>query len=86
MTLTAFWPILLLHGAIGSLKNTDAFLTRLLSKSGLHLSQAAQTSISYLKFRAGEHVIFYRVDGDAIIIIRILHGRMDSTRHLPNNE
>jgi toxin ParE1/3/4 len=37
----------------------------------------------YLKLYAGEHVIFYRVEGDTILIIRILHGRMDSTRHLP---
>ena len=40
----------------------------------------------YLKLYAGEHVVFYRVDGYAVTIIRILHRRMDSTRHLPHNE
>jgi len=37
----------------------------------------------YLKLYAAEHAVFYRIEGDTITIIRILHGRMDSTRHLP---
>lgn len=38
---------------------------------------------AYFKFAAGEHVIFYRADEDIITIIRILHGRMDASQHLP---
>ena len=37
----------------------------------------------YRKYNAGSHVIFYRQADDAVIeIVRILHGRMDTERHL----
>ncbi|GAB2454554.1 type II toxin-antitoxin system RelE/ParE family toxin [Nocardia tengchongensis] len=36
----------------------------------------------YFKIAAGSHVAFYRVTADAIIIVRILHQRMDVDRHL----
>ena len=32
--------------------------------------------------RAGQHYIFYRLDGDTIFILRILHSKMDFSRHL----
>lgn len=32
--------------------------------------------------KAGEHRIVYRVSRDAIVVIRILHARMDPKRHL----
>ncbi|HEU4854330.1 MAG TPA: type II toxin-antitoxin system RelE/ParE family toxin [Nitrosospira sp.] len=34
------------------------------------------------RFPAGSHVIFYRVDDTSISVIRVLHGRMDYSRHL----
>lgn len=37
---------------------------------------------SYLKYPVGAHVVFYKRSGGHIDIIRILHGRMDVTRHL----
>jgi toxin ParE1/3/4 len=34
------------------------------------------------RVRSGLHHIYYRIEGDAIIVIRILHERMDPARHL----
>jgi toxin ParE1/3/4 len=31
---------------------------------------------------AGEHLIFYRYDGDTIEIARVLHNRMDTRNHI----
>jgi toxin ParE1/3/4 len=36
----------------------------------------------YFRLSAGSHVIFYRMAGDAVDIVRILHQRMDFERHL----
>ena len=36
----------------------------------------------YFKYPSGSHVLFYRVGGDTIDIVRILHERMDFKRHL----
>lgn len=36
----------------------------------------------YLKYVLGAHVIYFRHDGQDLVVIRILHGRMDIGRHL----
>ena len=36
----------------------------------------------FRSLQAGSHVIFYRIDETSIHVIRILHGRMDFSRHL----
>lgn len=36
----------------------------------------------YRKSRSGSHVIFFKVTGDGIDVVRILHQRMDFERHL----
>lgn len=36
----------------------------------------------YFKLRAGSHVLFYRITGTNLEIMRILHQRMDVDRHL----
>lgn len=36
----------------------------------------------YWKIRSGKHLIFYRVDGDLLVVIRVLHGMMDIESHL----
>ena len=36
----------------------------------------------YRSFRAGKHIIFYRVSGEIVEILGILHERMDPGRHL----
>jgi toxin ParE1/3/4 len=39
--------------------------------------------IGYRKLRTGSHVRFYRIAGDGIGIMRVLHERMDFGRHFP---
>jgi toxin ParE1/3/4 len=36
----------------------------------------------YKKYPAGSHVLFFRVTGSGIEVIRILHSHMDFDRHL----
>ena len=35
----------------------------------------------YRKHLVGSHVLFYRIEGKAIFVIRVLHGRMNAERH-----
>jgi toxin ParE1/3/4 len=37
----------------------------------------------YRNLPIGRHLIFYRIEGDAVVVIRILHQRMDAKMHLP---
>lgn len=34
------------------------------------------------RIRQQAHVVFYRADADAVLIVRVLHHRMDFDRHL----
>jgi len=36
----------------------------------------------YRKARSGSHVIFFKLTGDEIDVVRILHQRMDFERHI----
>lgn len=36
----------------------------------------------YRRRRVGEHMIYFRVTGYGVAVIRILHARMDAARHL----
>jgi toxin ParE1/3/4 len=36
----------------------------------------------YRRYRIGSHLIFYRVAADGVDVIRILHQRMDPSRHM----
>ena len=36
----------------------------------------------YFRYAVGSHVIYFHDDGDAMKIVRILHGAMDAPRHL----
>ncbi|MFO7686727.1 MAG: type II toxin-antitoxin system RelE/ParE family toxin [Desulfobacterales bacterium] len=38
---------------------------------------------TYLVYLVGSHMVIYRIDNDAIGIVRILHQRMSLPRHLP---
>jgi len=37
----------------------------------------------YFRLDSGSHVVFYRARGEDVLIIRILHSRMDFLAHLP---
>jgi toxin ParE1/3/4 len=60
-----------------------------LDRAVQHLGQFPEIGIqrnilgrSYRSFRVEHHVIFYRIVLDAIEIVRILHERVDPSRHL----
>jgi toxin ParE1/3/4 len=36
----------------------------------------------YRKYLVGSHVLFYRVTNTDVVVVRILHQRMDVERHL----
>ena len=36
----------------------------------------------YRKLAAGSHVLFYRLTAEGIVVVRVLHQRMDVDRHL----
>ena len=36
----------------------------------------------YLKYPAGRHLVFFRMTGTGVEVIRVLHQRMDTERHL----
>jgi toxin ParE1/3/4 len=36
----------------------------------------------YVKLTVESHSIFYRFEPGSLVVVRILHGRMDFTRHL----
>lgn len=38
---------------------------------------------SYLRTRVGRHYLYYRVDGGAVRVFRVLHERMHPDLHLP---
>ena len=38
--------------------------------------------LGYFRIPAGSHVLFYRRDKEKIVVVRILHQRMDVQRHL----
>ena len=35
--------------------------------------------------RAGQHLIFYQVNGETVSVVRILHGQMNMDSHLEEN-
>lgn len=41
-----------------------------------------EVKAGYHKFRSGSHVLFFRMLGDGIDVVRILHSRMDFKLHL----
>jgi len=49
---------------------------------GIRQGRSVDVRPDYLKYLAGEHMIYFRDQGTCLEIIRILHGRMDVNRHL----
>jgi toxin ParE1/3/4 len=55
-------------------------LHRLQNSPEIGYSVSLNDSI-YKAFRIGKHVIFYRASADTLLVLRILHERMDRARH-----
>ena len=58
------------------------------SKIDAALSAIAQnpnigrTKHKLLVYSAGKHLIYYRIEGTTVYVVRILHERMDAAHHL----
>lgn len=50
--------------------------------TGRRIGMPVEVRPGTLKLNTGLHSIYFRDEGDRIIIIRILHGRQDRLRHL----
>ncbi len=50
--------------------------------SGRRRGQRATVRQGYMKCRVALHFIYYREDASDLVVIRILHGKMDAERHL----
>ena len=44
----------------------------------------SEVRAGYYQYPSGSHVLFYRLVGESVDIVRILHGRMNFERHLPD--
>jgi len=50
--------------------------------TGACRGRLADVRPNYLKYAIGMHVIYFRDYADQLKVIRILHGKMDVSRHL----
>lgn len=65
----------------------DLFAAMLLITTNEHLGKEyPYTQIPYRKLHIKRHLIFYRVEEQACLIIRVLHDRMDIMKHLGQKE
>lgn len=70
-----------------SVKQAEAYHADILDAfeglaSGLKVGRRADIRKGYFKYLVGSHVIYYRQQDMEIVIIRILHQRMDVSLHL----
>ncbi|MEG3180051.1 type II toxin-antitoxin system RelE/ParE family toxin [Sphingomonas sp. LT1P40] len=50
--------------------------------SGAKRGRVVDVRPGYLKLTTGSHIVYFRERGDRLEIVRILHVRQDSERHL----
>lgn len=69
-------------------KQADNYVDQLFERMCLlaeqpHLGRACdQLRSGYRRVLSSHHIIFYRIDGDSVVIVRILHEKMDFDAHL----
>ena len=86
--LTSIWEYTL---SKWSESQADEYYEMLISACNRHLYPSFIANRSYdeitdglLGVKAGHHLIFYNImDNDDVMVIRILHEKMDTKRHLP---
>lgn len=74
-------------GGRWSLEQADSYLRGLLDAfaglaAGTKVGRRADVREGYLKYAVGSHVIYYRQDEGGLDVVRVLHGRMDVSRHV----
>lgn len=67
--------------AVSYIQQIKAAVETIASQPGLGRS-CDDVRVGYFKYRVGSHIMFYRLGIGGVEIIRILHERMDVTRHL----
>ena len=50
--------------------------------AGVKHGRAVDVRDGYLKYAVGKHIVFFVRAGDGVAVIRVLHQRMDTDRHL----
>ena len=50
--------------------------------AGVKRGRAVDVRNGYLKYAVGKHIVFFVRSGDGVAVIRVLHQRMDTERHL----
>jgi toxin ParE1/3/4 len=58
----------------------------LITKQEQLSKEYSYTQIAYRKLHVKRHLIFYRVEDETCLIVRILHDRMDTKKHLGQKE
>jgi len=59
----------------------DAVIARLASPTGAP-TRCDWIRPGYARARSGSHSVFVRADGDVVIVVRVLHERMNFAHHL----
>ncbi|WP_342239461.1 type II toxin-antitoxin system RelE/ParE family toxin [Inquilinus sp. OTU3971] len=50
--------------------------------AGRKLGRKVDVCPGYLKYAVGAHIVYFREVDAEIVVVRVLHGRMDVRRHL----
>ena len=70
-----------------SLEQADRYQNNIMGTIG-DLAQGVRTGRpvdvreGYFKYQVGSHLVFYRLSGSSLDVIRVLHQRMDIAAHL----
>jgi toxin ParE1/3/4 len=72
---------------IWSVEQADSYLRGLFDAfaglaSGSKIGRAVDLREGYLKYLTGSHIVYYRLGVGSLDVIRVLHQRMDVSRHL----
>jgi len=67
--------------AVEYLLQLDAGIQRLISNPELGQSRAT-IRVGYRSLQINRHLVYYRLQGQTIDIVRVLHERMKPTKHL----
>jgi toxin ParE1/3/4 len=83
--LASIWEYSVAHWGIGQAEIYIRDLQHAIETTAAnpHLGRACdEIRASYFKRGIGSHIMFYRLAGQLIEVVRILHQRMDFDRHL----
>ena len=72
------WGLTQASAYVSSLRSAFAFLADF-PEAGINVGHIRP---GYRKILSGSHFVFYRKTEDGVLIVRVLHERMDVERHL----